>query len=517
MLRKAWVLLLCILLLGTTVSAAEDWNLGTNSSINNLTISNAFNASTAGITGNFPNQTFKQLFDWVNSTYLPYSTYNGSINQGVRTTDSPTFDTVNSNVSATTIISTFANISGTNLTEAPCSYGMGGDYSYLICTDGASVYAKNGSTGKVEFSGTDAGLVANQATAGCPSGVIERYNCYIEWTNGKYNLSTEILIDRNVTHVGNGYYTHLNATSNKIFNLSSGTKYTIDGFRLSGTTGVTYGIFAASNSNISTDVKLKNLDIGNVLTGIYIGRGFGNLEIDNVIIQNASSNGIFLKNVHSNTHVRNTRSCNPIAYTNTSGYPDSNAIYLIDTRAVFLEDLDLCGFRYGVRVDNGLDTRMDRVRPNVLDKYGIWVQNSNFTSIIGSSVLAIGQTSNFTGHGIVLQNTHYTTLDNNLFADSDNYTFTGYESNVMDYGITVYGNYTGLSIDGTTFEVGTGGFTPYNLQYNNSITWGWTNSDFAGTANPTCNYKFISKPFYNLTNNSINYCTGENWVTLATS
>jgi len=62
--------------------------------------------------------------------------------------------------------------------------------NYVIFTDGTNVYARNGLTGEIEFSGTDAGEVINNVISQLPTGG----KIYI--TPGEYTVSTTILIDK---------------------------------------------------------------------------------------------------------------------------------------------------------------------------------------------------------------------------------------------------------------------------------------------------------------------------------
>jgi len=74
------------------------------------------------------------------------------MDQAVRTSDSPTFDEL-------TLSGDLLN--GYNVTEA-LKYPEQ-PASYIIFTDGSTVYAKNGTTGEIEFSGADAATVIQQA------------------------------------------------------------------------------------------------------------------------------------------------------------------------------------------------------------------------------------------------------------------------------------------------------------------------------------------------------------------
>jgi len=99
------------------------------------------------------------------------------MDQAVRTSDSPTFDEL-------TLSGDLLN--GYNVTEA-LKYPEQ-PASYIIFTDGSMVYAKNGTTGEIEFSGTDAATVIQSAE--------DSANGLVFIAEGTYIITYPILIKR---------------------------------------------------------------------------------------------------------------------------------------------------------------------------------------------------------------------------------------------------------------------------------------------------------------------------------
>jgi hypothetical protein len=69
-------------------------------------------------------------------------------------------------------------------------------YSYVIWTDGTNYYAKNGRTGQIDFSGTDASTVIQNAIFNLPNGG----RIFVK--SGTYILNKRVVFDKNVAIVG---------------------------------------------------------------------------------------------------------------------------------------------------------------------------------------------------------------------------------------------------------------------------------------------------------------------------
>jgi len=107
-----------------------------------------------------------------------------AMDQPVRTSDSPTFANL-------TLSGDYLN--GYNVTEA-LKYPEQ-PASYIIFTDGSTIYAKNGTTGEIEFSGADATTVIQNAINQLSNGMI-----FIK--RGTYDLSGVLSLDDNTIIVG---------------------------------------------------------------------------------------------------------------------------------------------------------------------------------------------------------------------------------------------------------------------------------------------------------------------------
>jgi len=78
--------------------------------------------------------------------------------------------------------------------------------SYIVFTDGSRYYAKNGSTGMIEYSDTDASNVIQYAVGKAPSGGLVLIKA------GTYNITNTITITKPLRLLGEGFGTVLQAT-----------------------------------------------------------------------------------------------------------------------------------------------------------------------------------------------------------------------------------------------------------------------------------------------------------------
>jgi len=152
--------------------------------------------------------------------------------------------------------------------------------SYIVFRDGDKYYAKNGSTGIIEYSGTDAAEVIQYAIDRAPGGIVViRY--------GLYPLTKGIVINKTIALVGEGYPTlkiQPNADIDAISVWADDVVVTgirIDGSGTESTTGVQNGIAVGDIDKSANRVYIVNNIIENIryssgtykgITGSY---GFG--------------------------------------------------------------------------------------------------------------------------------------------------------------------------------------------------------------------------------------------------
>jgi len=186
--------------------------------------------------------------------------------------------------------------------------------SYIIFKDGSTIKAVNGTTGAIDYSGTDAATVINNAIAALTSGGVVFIKA------GNYVLTTSILIGLpNITLAGEGVDTVISCTANSSFNLvvaGNGVpaiNTTIKNLKIDATNQVKadalYGIVINSTSNNSKVLGCEVMETGHGAVYIlapdctvadnYIHDTFG----DNIILQ--STGQVVSRNICDTTGLHN--------------------------------------------------------------------------------------------------------------------------------------------------------------------------------------------------------------------
>jgi hypothetical protein len=171
-------------------------------------------------------------------------------------------------------------------------------YSYVIYTDGTTVYAKNGYTGQIDYSGTDASTIINNVLNVCYSG------CRIIFRNGTYVLNSTITIQSpTVIDAGKALF-KLNFGNNHAIKLmSKGIVWRGGVFDALVSQGTNYYVFYANPSSYTDmshdpiqiiDVEIVPSTWGKIWGGIYIGGNVVGARIVNPRIRNISGNGIIV-------------------------------------------------------------------------------------------------------------------------------------------------------------------------------------------------------------------------------
>jgi len=159
--------------------------------------------------------------------------------------------------------------------------GQSESYSYLIWTDGTTVYAKNGSTGVVDYSGTEPTVVFSSAQNDMSSGGIIRFIGKQIIINGSFTITKPMTIigttETIIKNQDNSIY--LTSTPNSaMFNISS-SDVILYGLNLDGNNISNNGIISGGGTGIKIQSSLTKVV---------------NVKIINNIISNQSYVGIFV-------------------------------------------------------------------------------------------------------------------------------------------------------------------------------------------------------------------------------
>ena len=189
--------------------------------------------------------------------------------------------------------------------------------SYVILIDGSTVKAVNGTTGAVDYSGSDAATVINNAINALTSGG----KIFIK--AGTYTLSSRIMINSGIGVFGEGYATHLKSVAGATFDVltnrnaydpAGNSNITIANLRVEGSTptlptdnhcivlgyctdSLVYGVWGINGADgikvsQSTGVVISNfVAYGNLDSGIEIETG-SNCAIVNSVARNNTGKNI---------------------------------------------------------------------------------------------------------------------------------------------------------------------------------------------------------------------------------
>jgi parallel beta-helix repeat protein len=279
------------------------------------------------------------------------------------------------------------------ITKEPEVAGQG--YSYIIWTDGTKYYAKNGQTGQIEFSGTDASTVIQSAIDALPNGgkIFIKAGTY----PATFSLRSNIILE------GEGYATIINGTINVIGSSSS---------RLLRVAIKNLHITGRSNGIIAQYVnQLKIIDCvfdGSLTDAISITYA-DQFVIERCLIHGVTGNGIYLGGAKisdiSNGVIRDS-------YIYDSGSDGINAQYCDSVRfeALTLNNNNADGLYIG----NSMNVFIDGVVADGNKGRGIYLNNV-FTFKIERSYVGISHGP----AGVVLENCRTGTV--NLIAVANDY------------------------------------------------------------------------------------------------
>ena len=180
--------------------------------------------------------------------------------------------------------------------------------SYTVWEDGGTYYAKNGLTGAVDYSGTNASKIILNAHDTLASGSIKLLDAI-------YNLDIPLSLSSNISLIGSSYKTILKASTNFpnnygiIRNKEATIKniivenLLIDGNRANGIEafGITFGRVASTDS--VNGITIRNVYVQNChYHGIAIRPYSENIWIENSVADSNTHNGMDIQGLNVNIH-----------------------------------------------------------------------------------------------------------------------------------------------------------------------------------------------------------------------
>jgi len=157
--------------------------------------------------------------------------------------------------------------------------------SYIIFTDGVTIYAKNGSTGKIEYDGTDFGDVINNIISD---------SVMIQVTSGIFNSKTAIVVTNNSCIQGVGASTVVNVTSAvDAFSCHGITDFKIKDMKIDGNDVGIVGINISSDvtQNIVDSFAFENLHIIGFTDGVRLDNSIVGCRFFNILSELNSEDG----------------------------------------------------------------------------------------------------------------------------------------------------------------------------------------------------------------------------------
>jgi parallel beta-helix repeat protein len=254
--------------------------------------------------------------------------------------------------------------------------------SYIIFTDGTTTYARNGTTGEIQFSGSNSSAVINNAL-GNTRGVV-----FV--SKGNYTITSSIVMNTGNSLVGEGWETILNAGQN--LNASVIVNYV-----------VLYGGMANDRMQVS-NLKINGAnDTGLIINNTTVSKAKGiewsnvfDSSITGVYVYDCGQDGISLFACGSTVIRDNTLYRNGYYANNTS-----NASQNFYACGLFVKDFNYSSNTYDLIITNnhaawngkdGINVYCARnvvISDNVAESNqedGIYVAESICTTVVGNTV-----------------------------------------------------------------------------------------------------------------------------------
>jgi hypothetical protein len=308
--------------------------------------------------------------------------------------------------------------------------------SYTVFIDGTTIKARNGTTGAIDYSGTDAAWVIQSAINSLSNGG----KIFIK--RGTYLISQTLTNIEGIFIEGEGFGTggttlQLNADVN-MFNVpgqASGAKYTtIANINLEGNAKNGSAIYGYSASWIPSLLHLDTVRINNFgASNVYL-YGVAGVFFRNCRIYNSGAHGVYM-NSSDNTMVQ--------CYVANSG---GNNIWVPGADNEFIDVHVWAGGQtdinnpYGIRV-NGERNLFIGCQSEHNTRIGILIEGQN-NVVAGCNFWGNGDASHTNGRGIVLNNALYNTIVGNTIKGGVTPSYQQYcilEQGTCDYNV-ILGN-----------------------------------------------------------------------------
>lgn len=190
--------------------------------------------------------------------------------------------------------------------EALLDHGLEKSPSYIIRKNGTTIEAVNGSTGKIDYSGTDASAVIQAAIDALTSGgkIFIRDGTF-ELTNYlslRHGVVVEGMGESTVIKQANGanlnYLIYIYLKSASSFGRVQLKNFVLDGNKANQTGGNGYGIYTDTYSSIDGDfISFEDLFIRNTY-GVGIETKGNYYELKNIFVDKAGSHGFVIRDYH---------------------------------------------------------------------------------------------------------------------------------------------------------------------------------------------------------------------------
>jgi len=325
-----------------------------------------------------------------------------------------------------------------SVTSPKMQYGtLKAAFSFLIWKDGSTYYARNGTTGEIQYSGTNATTVINNAISSIPTGGL------VFLCDGTYNIDGTInVVEKlNINIIGESWETKLNLTQNsntdmmKIVNSNFTTIKSLyfQGNRDSQTSG--RGIVVHNSERVLIErcqfYEIKQTDI--YIYGETPMRSLQPWIVRNRIekIGNSSADhGIWIGDDASDAHVID----------NDVGWITGSAIYVTSGGFQILSNTcwdSMYGLTAYLVISGG-------ITGNTFDgneKDGVNIDSCKNLLVVGNIAKLNSNNLWNSSSGIYLYNSSYTIITGNRAGSVDDY-----ENETQQYGIKEYGVYSDYNL-----------------------------------------------------------------------
>lgn len=335
-------------------------------------------------------------------------------------------------------------------------------FSYVIYKDGPTIKAVNGTTDIVDYNGTDAATVINNAISSLKNGG------KILIKEGMYNISNSIILKGGITIEGMGFATTLmladNANVDVIYlapNANNRTLYiTLKDFRINGN-------------------KTNNLTAGN---GIHVNSIFKCL-FENIRVINCRERGIFLtssagnkdnlENLLINCYVSSCEkhgvqlswTQDTVLFQIYSEYNTQNGIALYSSSNTLIRTHCYNNALNGLLLDQGDDNYITNCRFEYNQMHGLYIK-TNRNKVIGCRSLSNSKLNAGVYNGIHINNGQHNMVTSSVMTDGQNpkQKYGIEEAGTSDYNILSNNVFIGNSV-GAINSVGTNTIIKHNQGY----------------------------------------------------